>query len=83
MPDQCAEVRVDTTTQYAQHIATFQTPPSCASVTTTSCHVTQRVGNPTDFIGATLFQWENPKTWVMVFNVAVLFLPRGASWQRG
>ena len=33
---------------------------------------------PLGFIGAALFQWVNPKAWMMVLNVAVLFLPRGS-----
>ncbi len=37
-------------------------------------------GRPLGFIGAALFQWVNPKGWMMVLNVAILFLPRGAGW---
>jgi len=38
-------------------------------------------GQPLGFIGAALFQWVNPKGWMMVLNVALLFLPQGADWQ--
>ena len=34
---------------------------------------------PLGFIGAALFQWVNPKAWMMVLNAAILFLPQG-SW---
>ncbi|THF54673.1 LysE family translocator [Pseudothauera rhizosphaerae] len=37
-------------------------------------------GRPLGFVGAALFQWVNPKGWMMVLNVALLFLPRGAGW---
>ncbi len=37
-------------------------------------------GRPLGFVGAALFQWINPKGWVMVVNVAILFLPRGGGW---
>jgi threonine/homoserine/homoserine lactone efflux protein len=30
---------------------------------------------PMGFVGAALFQWLNPKVWVMVINIAVLFMP--------
>jgi threonine/homoserine/homoserine lactone efflux protein len=33
---------------------------------------------PMSFIGAALYQWLNPKVWVMVINVSVLFLPAAA-----
>lgn len=36
---------------------------------------------PLGFLGAAAFQWVNPKAWMMVFNVAVLFLPRDGGWQ--
>lgn len=36
---------------------------------------------PLGFLGAALFQWVNPKAWMMVLNVAILFLPRGGGWQ--
>lgn len=39
-----------------------------------------RHARPLGFFAAALFQWVNPKAWVMVINVAVLFLPRGAGW---
>jgi threonine/homoserine/homoserine lactone efflux protein len=32
------------------------------------------------FVGAALFQWVNPKAWMMVLNTAILFLPRGGGW---
>lgn len=32
---------------------------------------------PLGFIGAALFQWVNPKAWMMVLNAAILFLPHG------
>ena len=35
---------------------------------------------PLGFIGAVLFQWVNPKAWMMVLNAAILFLPRGGGW---
>ena len=35
---------------------------------------------PLGFLGAALFQWVNPKVWMMVVNVAILFLPRGGGW---
>ncbi len=39
----------------------------------------RRVARPMSFIGAALFQWLNPKAWVMVINTAVLFMPAGGS----
>ena len=33
------------------------------------------------FLGAALFQWVNPKAWMMVLNAAILFLPRGGGWR--
>lgn len=35
---------------------------------------------PLGFVGAALFQWVNPKAWMMVLNVSLLFLPRDAAW---
>jgi threonine/homoserine/homoserine lactone efflux protein len=35
---------------------------------------------PLGFVGAALFQWVNPKAWVMVLNAAILFMPRGGGW---
>ena len=35
---------------------------------------------PLGFVGAALFQWVNPKAWMMVLNAAILFLPRGGGW---
>jgi len=35
---------------------------------------------PLGFLGAAAFQWVNPKAWMMVVNVAILFLPREADW---
>lgn len=35
---------------------------------------------PLGFVGAALFQWVNPKAWMMVLNVAILFLPREGGW---
>ena len=35
---------------------------------------------PLGFVAAALFQWVNPKAWMMVLNVAILFLPRDADW---
>mgnify|MGYP000390821279 CR=1 FL=1 len=32
---------------------------------------------PLGFVGAALFQWVNPKAWMMVLNAAILFLPHG------
>lgn len=37
-------------------------------------------GQPLGFIGAALFQWVNPKAWMMGINAAILFLPRGGGW---
>ena len=37
-------------------------------------------GQPLGFFGAALFQWVNPKGWMMVFNTVLLFLPRGGGW---
>ncbi|SMF24718.1 LysE family translocator [Pseudogulbenkiania subflava] len=34
---------------------------------------------PLGFFGAALFQWLNPKAWVMVVNTAILFMPAGAT----
>lgn len=39
-----------------------------------------RNAQPLGFVGAALFQWVNPKTWMMAFNTAILFLPRGGGW---
>ncbi|MFV8826055.1 LysE family translocator [Thauera sp. WH-2] len=36
--------------------------------------------SPLGFAAAALFQWVNPKAWMMVLNVAILFLPRDADW---
>ncbi len=38
---------------------------------------------PLGFIGAVLFQWINPKAWMMVINTVILFLPRNGGWQAG
>lgn len=38
---------------------------------------------PLGFIGAVLFQWINPKAWMMVINTVILFLPHNAGWQAG
>ncbi|HRP22564.1 MAG TPA: LysE family translocator [Thauera sp.] len=35
---------------------------------------------PLGFVAAALFQWVNPKAWMMVLNIAILFLPRDADW---
>ncbi|MBX9348517.1 LysE family translocator [Chromobacterium vaccinii] len=32
---------------------------------------------PLGFVGAALFQWLNPKAWVMVLNASILFMPAG------
>ncbi|MGC0154309.1 LysE family translocator [Chromobacterium vaccinii] len=32
---------------------------------------------PLSFVGAALFQWLNPKAWVMVLNASILFMPAG------
>ncbi|UTH74181.1 LysE family translocator [Chromobacterium sp. IIBBL 290-4] len=32
---------------------------------------------PLGFVGAALFQWLNPKAWVMVLNASILFMPGG------
>ena len=39
----------------------------------------QRV-QPLGFVGAALFQWVNPKAWMMGVNTAILFLPSGSGW---
>ncbi len=39
-----------------------------------------REAQPLGFFGAALFQWVNPKAWMMVLNAAILFLPRGGGW---
>ena len=36
---------------------------------------------PLGFVAAALFQWVNPKAWMMVLNIAILFLPRDADWK--
>lgn len=35
---------------------------------------------PLGFVGAVLFQWVNPKAWMMAINAALIFLPRDAAW---
>ena len=35
---------------------------------------------PLGFFGAALFQWVNPKAWMMAVNAALVFLPRGEGW---
>jgi threonine/homoserine/homoserine lactone efflux protein len=40
----------------------------------------ERSAQPLGFVGAALFQWVNPKAWMMVTNAAILFLPRGGGW---
>ena len=35
---------------------------------------------PQGFVGAALFQWVNPKAWMMGVNTAILFLPSGSGW---
>ncbi|MFA7607957.1 MAG: LysE family translocator [Rhodocyclaceae bacterium] len=35
---------------------------------------------PMGLIGMALFQWVNPKAWMMVLNVAILFLPPESGW---
>ena len=32
---------------------------------------------PLGFLGAALFQWVNPKAWMMALNAAIIFLPHG------
>lgn len=39
-----------------------------------------RSAQPLGFLGAALFQWVNPKAWMMALNTAILFLPRGGGW---
>lgn len=36
----------------------------------------REAAQPMSFVAAALFQWVNPKAWVMVLNACVLFLPR-------
>lgn len=35
---------------------------------------------PMGFVGAALFQWVNPKVWVMVFGFYSAYVPANASW---
>jgi threonine/homoserine/homoserine lactone efflux protein len=35
-------------------------------------------GKPMSFLAAALFQWVNPKAWVMVLNASILFMPAAA-----
>lgn len=37
-------------------------------------------GQPLGFVAAAMFQWVNPKAWMMVLNVAILFLAPSAGW---
>ncbi|HRQ56687.1 MAG TPA: LysE family translocator [Azoarcus taiwanensis] len=37
-------------------------------------------GQPLGFVAAAMFQWVNPKAWMMVLNVAILFLAPSADW---
>lgn len=39
----------------------------------------KEVGKPLRFIEAALFQWINPKAWVMAVNAAILFMPKQGS----
>jgi threonine/homoserine/homoserine lactone efflux protein len=39
-----------------------------------------RAAQPLGFFAAALFQWVNPKAWMMVLNAVILFLPRGGGW---
>ena len=41
----------------------------------------KNTAKPLGFLGAALFQWVNPKAWVMAVNAAILFLPREGGWQ--
>lgn len=38
------------------------------------------VARPLGLVGAVLFQWVNPKAWMMVLNTSIIFLPRGGGW---
>ena len=40
----------------------------------------KNAAKPLGFLGAALFQWVNPKAWVMAVNAAILFLPRDGGW---
>ena len=40
----------------------------------------KKAAKPLGFLGAALFQWVNPKAWVMAVNAAILFLPRDGGW---
>lgn len=40
-------------------------------------------GQPMRFLAAALFQWVNPKAWVMVLNAAILFMPADADARVG
>src|SRR5690606_25463173 len=37
----------------------------------------RETARPMGFVAAALFQWVNPKAWIMVLNACVLFLPQG------
>lgn len=37
----------------------------------------KEAAKPMSFLAAALFQWVNPKAWVMVLNTVILFLPAG------
>jgi len=38
---------------------------------------------PYRLVHGVLFQWVNPKGWMMVINTVILFLPQGSGWQNG
>lgn len=44
---------------------------------------TRRQARPLGFVGGALFQWINPKGWMMVINTVILFLPRDGGWLAG
>jgi threonine/homoserine/homoserine lactone efflux protein len=41
------------------------------------------IAKPLGLIGAALFQWFNPKVWVMVLNIALFFTPSGRELDAG
>jgi threonine/homoserine/homoserine lactone efflux protein len=41
------------------------------------------VARPMGFLAAVLFQWLNPKAWVMVINIAILFTPANKELHMG
>lgn len=40
----------------------------------------RQLARPLGFFGAAVFQWLNPKAWMMALNTAILFLPKDCEW---